>query len=476
MGAESQTIKKTATPPTTKSSQPVSQHSFGRIAVRPKLLANIPGDEFEQEADRIADQVSLAPTTQVPVRALVQRQSNSNDGVQVSGAAESQIQSSTHGGQPLPASARKFFEPRLGFDFSRVRIHSDAQAANLAQPLHARAFTLGQNIWFGEGQYAPTTAAGNRLLAHELTHVAQQQTTPSHSAAPARLQRNIFGDIWEGVKSVGRAIGGAARAVGSAIAGAFDWVAERLGDAGRWVVGLIRDLPARLVRLAQTVLEGLEGAITFIPEAIQALASGGIRGFGDWLWEKAKSGGAWILTLVSRVLDVMGGPEIAEFILHLITRSSPLTGAEIAAAQSVLGPNAIRWGDVRVAEGGLLTIIFHFNDARAFTTFHTINLPSTGAHGRSNVAIVVHELTHVFQYEHVGSLYIGQAIHAQATIGYGYGNAAGLHSDRAAGKHYRDYNREQQAQIAQDYYTLKTTGGDTTEYEPFIAELRAGAI
>ena len=472
MGTESQPIKKTATPPTTKSPQPASQHSFGRIAVRPKLLANIPGDEFEQEADRIADQVSTAPTTQVPARALVQRKSNPGDGVQVNDATEKQIQSSVNDGQPLPTSTRKFFEPRLGFDFSRVRIHSDAQAANLAQPLHARAFTLGQDIWFGAGQYAPTTVAGNRLLAHELTHVAQQQATPSHSAAPARLQRNIFGDIWEGVKSVGRAIGGAARAVGSAIAGAFDWVAERLGDAGRWVVSLIRELPARLVRLAQTVLEGLAGAITFIPEAIQALASGGIRGFGDWLWEKAKSGGTWILTLVSRVLDVMGGPEIAEFILHLITRASPLTGAEIAAAQSVLGANAIRWGDVRVDEGGLLTIIFHFNNARAFTTFHTINLPD-----RSDLSIVVHELTHVFQYEHVGSLYIGQAIHAQGTtVGYNYGGAAGLHSDREAGKHYSDYNREQQAQIAQDYYTLKTTGGDTTEYEPFITELRAGAI
>jgi hypothetical protein len=243
-----------------------------------------------------------------------------------------------------------------------------------------------------------------------------------------------------------------------------------------WGINLLRDLPARLVRLGQAIVDGLAGIVSFIPEAIQVLASGGIRGFGSWLWEKAKAGGFWVLRLVSRVFDVLGGPELVEFITHIITKATPLSAAEKAAAQSVLGPTAIRWDDVRVAEGGLLSLIFHLNKGRAFATFHTINLPSTGAHGRSNVAIVVHELTHVYQYERVGTLYLGQAIHAQATIGYGYGGAAGLNSDRAAGKHYRDYNREQQAQIAQDYYTLLSSGGATTDYDPFIAELRAGNL
>jgi hypothetical protein len=243
-----------------------------------------------------------------------------------------------------------------------------------------------------------------------------------------------------------------------------------------WVINLIRDLPARLARLAQTLWDGLSGVVTFIPEAIQALRSGGIRGFAGWLWEKAKRGGAWILTLVSRVFDVLGGPELVEFITHMVTRATPLTDAEKTAAKSVLGPSAIRYDEVRVAEGGLLSIIFHFNEGRAFATFHTINLPSTGEHGRSNLAIVVHELTHVYQYEKTGSLYLGQAIHAQATIGYGYGGGAGLIADHAAGKHYREYNREQQAQIAQDYYALRVSGGVTTPYDPYIAELRAGDL
>jgi hypothetical protein len=137
----------------------------------------------------------------------------------------------------------------------------------------------------------------------------------------------------------------------------------------------------------------------------------------------------------------------------------------------VLGQNAIRWNDVRVAEGGLLHVIFKLNDARAFTSFHTINLPN-----RADLPIVVHELVHVYQYEKAGSLYLGQAIHAQATVGYGYGKDQGLINDRKKGKHYKDYNREQQAQIAEDYYIRKKEGGDTSAFDPFIAELQAGQL
>jgi hypothetical protein len=77
-------------------------------------------------------------------------------------------------GQPLPKRERDFFEPRLGHDFSRVRIHTDSQAAETATALQALAFTVGYDIVFGAAQYAPETPQGRRLLAHELTHVVQQ--------------------------------------------------------------------------------------------------------------------------------------------------------------------------------------------------------------------------------------------------------------------------------------------------------------
>jgi Domain of unknown function (DUF4157)/Lysine-specific metallo-endopeptidase len=79
-------------------------------------------------------------------------------------------------GQPLDFSARTFLETRLSRDFSRVRVHTDAKSAESAQAVNALAYTVGDQIVFGAGQYAPATPAGQRLLAHELTHVLQQET------------------------------------------------------------------------------------------------------------------------------------------------------------------------------------------------------------------------------------------------------------------------------------------------------------
>lgn len=86
---------------------------------------------------------------------------------------------SREGGEPLPQPVRDFFEPRFGHDFSRVRIYADGRAANAASALNAHAFTVGQSIVFGQGEYAPETAQGNKLLAHELTHVVQQEGSTS---------------------------------------------------------------------------------------------------------------------------------------------------------------------------------------------------------------------------------------------------------------------------------------------------------
>ncbi|MGW3347184.1 eCIS core domain-containing protein [Nonomuraea rubra] len=77
-------------------------------------------------------------------------------------------------GRPLPAAARQALEPRFGRDFGGVRVHTDAAAATAARAVNASAFTVGSHIVFGAGRYAPATAAGRALLAHELTHVVQQ--------------------------------------------------------------------------------------------------------------------------------------------------------------------------------------------------------------------------------------------------------------------------------------------------------------
>jgi hypothetical protein len=91
-------------------------------------------------------------------------------------------------GQPLDPKTRSLMEPRFGHDFSQVRVHSDAKASESAQAVNALAYTVGQNVVFGAGQYTPSTAKGSHLLAHELTHVVQQHSAaPDGAAARAKL-------------------------------------------------------------------------------------------------------------------------------------------------------------------------------------------------------------------------------------------------------------------------------------------------
>jgi hypothetical protein len=102
-------------------------------------------------------------------------------------------------GRPLDSSTRGFMESRFGQDFSQVRVHTDAKAAESARAVNARAFTVGRDVAFGEGQYAPQTSAGRRLLAHELTHVLHQggvpkvrRQTPASTSAPASAPAKTY--------------------------------------------------------------------------------------------------------------------------------------------------------------------------------------------------------------------------------------------------------------------------------------------
>jgi hypothetical protein len=92
------------------------------------------------------------------------------------------------GGQPLPASAREFFEKKLGCDLAHVRVHTDAEAGHGADAMHARAFAMGNDITFAAGQYEPESSRGRRLIAHELTHVLQQRHTEGMLESPLSVQ------------------------------------------------------------------------------------------------------------------------------------------------------------------------------------------------------------------------------------------------------------------------------------------------
>jgi hypothetical protein len=93
------------------------------------------------------------------------------------------------GGVPLPASERAFFEPRFGRDLSDVRLHADEAAASASSGINARAFTLGSDIGFARGEYAPGRREGRRLIAHELAHVVQRLPFIARQPAPFHTRR-----------------------------------------------------------------------------------------------------------------------------------------------------------------------------------------------------------------------------------------------------------------------------------------------
>ena len=182
----------------TGSTSPHFWHGFSRIPVttgpiQTKLAINKPGDEYEQEADRVAQQVMRMPepkfqracacgdtcprcqsrqSSQAP-KILQTKRAHASDKDQ--NLAPSFINEALTGtGQPLNRSMRDFMEPRFGHDFSQVRVPAGNQPAQSANSISARAYTVGANIVFNRGEYAPETRKGRQLLAHDLTHVIQQ--------------------------------------------------------------------------------------------------------------------------------------------------------------------------------------------------------------------------------------------------------------------------------------------------------------
>ncbi len=216
------------------------QHQGGNEAAQRLLLAKLtvsqPGDAYEREADRVANQMMAMPEPQAqrrpseeeeeelqakpladPITPLAQRQEDLEEeelfakpraqrqadpedeeleeelmrpkqrrdqSYQVESDLEARVDAVRAAGRPLSSSEQEFFEPRFGQDFGEVRIHTDGQAAEVASDLEARAFTVGRDVVFGAGEHAPETTEGKRLLAHELTHVVQQ-AGPALQRAPA---------------------------------------------------------------------------------------------------------------------------------------------------------------------------------------------------------------------------------------------------------------------------------------------------
>jgi hypothetical protein len=364
------------------------------------------------------------------------------------------------------------------------------------------------------------------------TATASVATSPVTSER--RLARSFWGKIWGGIKSVGSAIGSgvktaavavggavktAAVAVGGAVREAATWVWDSAKAAGQWAVDwlskagtavwnamkwfgagawtvvkaigtvlfeklallgslawdFIRFLPFRLWRLVIEGWELISGLFGWLWKGVK----GGVS--WAWVWEGFKAGLNWCIETLIRMLELFGITDALQFVWGLIFHTRNLTDAEREASEMVHGKSLIPYWEVRVDEGSYMVKLGKwlnsFKDPnaqeRAITTMHIIQAPKG-----IDLETTVHELTHVVQYEKTGAVYMPQALHGQASkMGYDYGD---LTKALAEGKHYKDFNREQQAQIAEDYYVVKTTGtpgryrATEAQLDPFIEEMRKG--
>ncbi|MFC1749826.1 DUF4157 domain-containing protein [Pseudomonadota bacterium] len=263
-------------PETAGKEQPLIGSTLG-VRLQAKLTVNKPGDAYEQEADRVAEQVmrmpesSFAPTPEPhlvqssegmqraqpelyqPLQRKCATCSEEEELLQTKRSDSSTVEQGTapnsvhsvlaSSGRPLDPQTRAFMEPRFGRDFSDVQVHDGARADEASAAVNARAFTVGDNIVFRQGQFAPHTQAGRSLLAHELTHVVQQ--------------------------------GRAERAKGEVVKDRIAPVTQRAGDGRR----LQRDVPTPVDPLCasydyaakKTEIEGLVSSIKATPDVEKRL-------------------------------------------------------------------------------------------------------------------------------------------------------------------------------------------------------------
>lgn len=222
-------LEKLISSPTSESStSPIRRNPFSskRMSIQAKLSIGEPNDKYEKEADNTAAKVvqQINSTSQdnsvqkqegkkdllqrssiskiqrnesmeredeeVQMKSLVQKRENIGGG-EASEDLESSIQSARGGGQSLDPNVQTKMDQAMGADFSDVKIHTDSQSDRLNRSIQAKAFTTGRDIFFKQGEYNPSSNGGQELLAHELTHVVQQ----NNGVLQKRVELNGASDL-----------------------------------------------------------------------------------------------------------------------------------------------------------------------------------------------------------------------------------------------------------------------------------------
>ncbi len=216
-----------------------------------KLTIGAHNDKYEQEADRVAEKVvSKIHGQPVQRKALIQAASSASlDGGEVDRQWAGKLQSARGGGQPLVQTVREPMETAFGADFSGVRVHTGLQADVLARSIQAKAFTTGQDVFFRQGAYAPESPGGQKLIAHELTHVVQQKGANV-------VQRDIDNNTTQ--KDLDDLIGMSYTEIEAKLVGGM----AKKDDALDFEVGVITDAEGK----AQKVLKGESRSVSVLSE------------------------------------------------------------------------------------------------------------------------------------------------------------------------------------------------------------------
>ncbi|MCK6691903.1 MAG: DUF4157 domain-containing protein [Thermoanaerobaculia bacterium] len=448
----------------------------------PAAAPEMQEDDDEQEETAAAPQTEEAgeqEPAQEPLQAKSQPANPASTGAFAAPPGLSAALADTKGsGSAMPADTRSFMEHSMGADFSQVRLHTDEKAAEMNESVQARAFTHGQHIYFNKGEYQPESPEGKRLLAHELTHVTQQNG--GHTI------RRFLGKVWGGIKKAAgwvgdkvkkgvKAIGKGAKWLGGKIASGAKWLGGKIWEGAKWLGDKVwrgvKWFGKQLIDKIAGVFQRVARWITQLPARVGRLLKGlleGLKSFKPWTldwWKSLAKADTWKNFLkwagarLIDILEIAGLGEAYETIMDFIKfNTRTLNAAERTAAARIFG-TSINLDLVRVDEAAVIGPAF---SGRAYTSFHTIN-----SWGREPIDVMMHELTHVWQYETSGAIYMPQAIHAQVWgAGYKYNGAAGLLAAKNAGKGFRSFNREQQGQIIQNFYNIKTTGSSQDSDNP----------
>ena len=325
------------------------------------------------------------------------------------------------GGSEIPAGLRSELEPALGADFSAVRLHTDREHGLSALALGARAYSIGSDVVFAPGEYAPATPGGRALLAHELCHVAQDGGTRPSAGEPIRIDPPDSAAEQQ-AELAGRAIGAAPP-----------------GEAPHLPVARSNRASGAVLHRSMfgTVLGGLLGAAT---GAVGGALLGGLLGPVG-----AIAGG-----IIGGVAGLVAGAVVGDLASR---RSRRLTAAEITYLREIYR-DSVDYDRVTVTRGSVLAT------ASATTTGNTINLEQAHFRGDTleltdqGLLVLAHEMGHVWQYQNGGLAYIPLSLIAQLRASMSGGSRSGAYEWRPMARRnvpWADWNPEQQAECMSDY-------------------------